>query len=98
MSKKKVLKMIIEGTCDKCPYLEYDGSYSMSSDSGYDCTHPDTYRRIVDDGIISNYHKKLKEIKESKQTFFPKSDDLKNPLNIPEWCPLKDFDSKEKGE
>lgn len=40
-------------TCSDCPYCVHDDYYSMSTDSGYDCFHPDSkVRRIVDDGAL----------------------------------------------
>ena len=96
MPKKKILNIIIEDTCEGCPYLEYSSYYSMAEDSGYNCTHPDICcKRIIDDGMLSRHREKIKEIGKPKQTLFPKPDNLKHPLSIPNWCPLKDFNPKE---
>lgn len=35
--------------CENCPYCQYDGYYSNTTDSGWDCNHPDRCRRIPDE-------------------------------------------------
>ena len=94
---KKIVYVIVESTCDDCPYCVYNSYYSRSEDSGFDCEHPDAAytRRIVDDNTLSEYKEEIEKLEGSKQTLFPVNKDLKNPMSIPDWCPLKDFDPKE---
>ena len=49
------LELIIKN-CGDCPYLEYDYDYSMSRDSGYDCTL--MRQRLIDDQEITRCEKK----------------------------------------
>jgi hypothetical protein len=51
MAKRKRINIIVEN-CGECPYAEYNSYYSMSRDSGYDCSHykAPNDNRIVDDG------------------------------------------------
>lgn len=60
--------------CRDCPYCQYDGHYSRSRDSGYDCKHPDSdVGRIVDDQDIEDW-----STKKNKKGWPP----------IPKECPL----------
>lgn len=68
-------------SCDQCPYLDYNGDYGRSYDSGYDCHHPDDEiwgKRIIDDGAL----KALKDHDGPKLT----------EGAVPDWCPLLDRD------
>lgn len=47
-------------SCSECPYCHYDSYYSCSTDSGYDCEHPDTPQtRIVDDYKVKEFDWKV---------------------------------------
>ena len=43
-------------TCTGCPYCRYDSSYSMNTDSGYDCHHDEApqFRIMGDNQITKN--------------------------------------------
>lgn len=88
MAKK--LELVIQ-SCEECPYLKYDGYYSMSTDSGYDCNHHKGGKRIVDSGDIAKYERACRDYKKSLETLFPQAGPaLPDPFTIPEWCPLED--------
>lgn len=62
-------------TCEECPWCKYDGYYSMSCDSGYDCTNPNaTHSRLVNDSDVNS------------KIFYNKKPKGWPP--IPDWCPL----------
>lgn len=73
----RVLHLLIE-SCDDCPYRHYDEHYSMSTDCGWQCQHPDGYFRIADEG--------------SRQTVQECGDSVARRLGkpFPDQCPLKD--------
>ncbi len=52
---KKRLELIINDTCEDCPYCHYNSYVSMSYDSGYDCGHPTVIKhyRIIDDYYLN---------------------------------------------
>ncbi|MCK9445624.1 hypothetical protein M0Q50_01885 [bacterium] len=87
---KREIYLEIE-SCNECPYCEYDSYYSLSSDSGYDCSQ--LHERIVNDWQISSYSEKLKIWEDSQKTLFKKSIEEKpvSPFTI--WfenkCTLK---------
>lgn len=95
---KKRLELVIQDTCDSCPFCICDAHYSMSYDSGYDCDHPDFNhkkhsRRLADDYDFTRYKEQQNIIKNNTKELFPvkieNKDILKYPLNIPESCPLE---------
>lgn len=48
--KKKLIFRVIRETCETCLFCIYDGRYTIRTNSGYDCEHPDSkVGRIVDD-------------------------------------------------
>lgn len=49
--------MAVGPTCENCPFIDYDGNYGRSYDSGYDCNHSNLFR-IVDDWEIDNSNNK----------------------------------------
>ena len=92
MERKKI-NIVVEGTCELCPFCTYNSDYSRSYDSGYDCHNPDTvhfHARIANDMTIGYYDKTIKEYEDSLKTFFPQEKPTRDhPLTIPTWCPLE---------
>ena len=86
----KRLELTITNRCDGCPFLQYNGDYGMSYDSGHDCHHPDSPQyRVANDGEIERYRREMNEYRESLKTLFPKEKPTRiHPLTIPDWCPL----------
>ena len=87
--KKFIPSRIVNDSCHNCPYMEYDSFYSMSTDSGYNCTHEDGDGRIANDCQIDQYEKKQKEAE--RLPLFPETVEDPNPMSIPDWCPLEDY-------
>ena len=93
--KKFIPARIVNDSCHNCPYMEYDSFYSMSTDSGYYCTHEDGKGQIASDSQIDQYKKKQKEAE--RLPLFPEKVEDPNPMSIPDWCPLEDYkDNKDK--
>ena len=81
----KLLKKRIK-SCQDCPYCRYDGHYSMSEDSGWNCEHDEgSANRIADDGAVDEWEQSRKKNKGP------------HPLTvIPEGCPLPDAETIDK--
>lgn len=77
--------------CRECPFCNYDPHYSMSKDSGYDCSNPNSQvTRIADDWEISKYNKRLEEIEEQNKSLFKYEGEIpRDPFTIPDKCPLE---------
>ncbi len=86
--KKFIPARIVNDSCHNCPYMEYDSFYSMSTDSGYDCTHEDG-GRIANDYHIDQHRDKLKEAE--RLPLFPETVEDRDPMSIPDWCPLEEY-------
>ena len=55
----RYIHIVVEGTCQGCPFAQYDGDYGISYDSGWDCGHDEgAVGRIVDDWEVSNSNNK----------------------------------------
>jgi hypothetical protein len=39
-NKKRILSMVIDGTCEECPYCNYSLYCNMDNNSGFNCEHP----------------------------------------------------------
>ena len=76
-SKELVIPKITK--CDECPYCQYDGYYSIGTDSGYDCKKIN--KRIIDEGDTMIHKNGINVYKNE-------------PIKIPDWCPLPDNDEK----
>ncbi len=53
---KKKLELIIENTCENCPYCQYNDYCNKKEYSGFDCKHPDIdgiNQRIIDDYYLN---------------------------------------------
>ena len=92
---KKQINVIVDGTCDDCPFRVYDAYYSIGQDSGNNCSHPDApHTRIADDKEVEAYNRACHKHKQEKASLFPPTEPLpKYPLNIPTWCPLPDAET-----
>lgn len=79
--------------CSDCPYIRYDSYYSIGTDSGYNCFHPDSRRRrIVDDWQIDQYNEKVREAE--RLPLLPLTVEDPDPFTAPDWCPLEEDDVK----
>ena len=64
-------------SCSECPFMSYDASYSMSSDSGYNCKNglkkhkPFGKTNDVDDRSIELVKAQQSAWDEAKTTLFP---------------------------
>ena len=96
----KKLEIVIEHTCNNCPYFNYDMGGDHHDEQTY-CVYPNLdnanafgYKTIANSGDISLYERQYRMYLESKKTLFPMCEKElpTNPLNIPEWCPLPNAD------
>lgn len=74
--KKLVLKI---KNCSECPYCRYDSHYTMSKDSGYDCSKK--HKRIIDDWEYNNTNNPNRLVQDYDNHY---------PIPMPNWCPLED--------
>jgi len=77
----KKLDILVRGVCYNCPFCRRSEYYSVSEDSGFDCENPEGFMRIAND----------KEVRE-----YTSGKTKKNPMWIPDWCPLPDDKSETK--
>ena len=93
MKTKIIPERVVPGSCYHCPYARYDSYYSMSTDSGYDCTHEDGDGRIASDYQIDQHRKK--ETEAERLPLFPETVEDPDPMSFPDWCPLEDHEENE---
>lgn len=91
--RKKQVNLIVVGTCWGCPCRVRNSDYGMSYDTGEDCTHEDSpfNNRIANDSDFTKLNEWREKNKEQENTLFPNTDPKpKDPMSIPDWCPLED--------
>jgi len=87
----KKIETIIPGSCNFCPYSQYDPDYGRSYDSGYDCKKEG--KRISDDYEITKYREYLDKLEEREKELDlgEEIEVMEDPMTIPDWCPLEDY-------
>jgi len=57
---KKKINLIIEGTCKKCPFCQFNSLYILGGDLGYDCIYPgsEVGRVVNNEEIRKNFSSK----------------------------------------
>lgn len=59
---KRKLEMIIEGTCQKCPFFKYKSDYILGEEPGYICNYPGNNMSMIISNNMIRENKTLREI------------------------------------